>query len=202
MSLDSLAHYIRYYDDELPAQLCAGLVGGFEGAVAQQRQNGRGVLKGLEGSAWTELDLGGVADAAMLGYFMHRIEAALARYNRDIGLGMPVPMRHRTDRLILKRYRAGSDERFQPHFDSVDAVCERYLVLLWYLNDVAEGGETCFTDLGLKVAPKAGRLLVFPPFWMFQHAGLPPVSGDKYILSTYLMFQAAPVHLPPATPAA
>ena len=42
--------------------------------------------------------------------------------------------------------------------------------------------------LDLKVEPRAGRLLMFPPYWMYQHAGLPPVSGNKYILSTYLMF--------------
>jgi hypothetical protein len=29
---------------------------------------------------------------------------------------------------------------------------------------------------------------MFPPYWMFQHAGLPPRSNDKYIVSTYLMF--------------
>ena len=92
------------------------------------------------------------------------------------------------DTLILKRYRPGGQEGFQLHFDSLDEVCGRYLVFLWYLNDVAEGGETEFPDLGVKVAPRAGRLLMFPPYWMYQHAGLPPVSGDKYILSTYLMF--------------
>ena len=97
-------------------------------------------------------------------------------------------MRPRTDRLILKRYRPGGEEGFQPHFDSIDAVSGRYMVFLWYLNDVEQGGETQFCDLGIKVAPRTGRLLMFPPYWMFQHAGLPPVSGDKYILSTYLMF--------------
>lgn len=198
MSLDTLGHYVRVYDDDLPASLCSGLVQGFEDSVAQQKRNGRGVLSGLESSAWTELDLGAVADAAMLGYFTHRVHAALERYNADLGLGMPVPLRPRLDRLILKRYRADGDERFQPHFDAVDAACERYLVLLWYLNDVEAGGETLFTDLDLRVAPKAGRLLVFPPYWMYQHAGLPPLSGDKYILSTYLMFQASTTHLPPA----
>ena len=34
----------------------------------------------------------------------------------------------------------------------------------------------------------AGRLLMFPPYWMFQHVGNAPVSNDKYILSTYLLF--------------
>ena len=81
----------------------------------------------------------------------------------------------------------GADQ-FQPHFDSIDYTSNRYLVFLWYLNDVAEGGETDFPDLGLRVTARAGRLLVFPPYWMFQHAGLPPRSNDKYIVSTYLMF--------------
>jgi prolyl 4-hydroxylase len=31
-------------------------------------------------------------------------------------------------------------------------------------------------------------MLIFPPYWMYQHAGLPPLSNEKYILSTYLLF--------------
>ena len=183
-----LADFVRVYDDALPRDFCAQLVDGFERTVAEQRRSGRGVLPGLEGSAWTELDLGQVADKAFLGFFLAKIDEALARYNRDVPLTIPVPLRPRTDRLILKRYRAGGEEGFQPHFDSIDQVAGRYMVFLWYLNDVPEGGETTFCDIGMQVAPRAGRLLMFPPFWMFQHAGLPPISGDKYILSTYLMF--------------
>jgi hypothetical protein len=29
---------------------------------------------------------------------------------------------------------------------------------------------------------------MFPPYWMYQHAGLPPRSGNKFIVSTYLLF--------------
>lgn len=188
MIVRELADYVRVYDDALPADFCRRLIDGFEREVDQQRRNGRGVREGLEQSAWTELNIGALADPAFIGFFLHQIETWLARYNHDVPLTLPVPLRPRTDKLTLKRYRPGGTEGFQPHFDSVDVVCNRYLVFLWYLNDVAEGGETEFCDIGLKVAPRAGRLLMFPPFWMFQHAGLPPVSGDKYILSTYLMF--------------
>ena len=66
-------------------------------------------------------------------------------------------------------------------------------MLLWYLNDVAEGGETRFPQLGITVPARQGRLLVFPPYWMYQHEGLAPESGDKFILSTYLLFTATPV---------
>ena len=186
--MHSLADYIRVYDDALTADFCSRLVAGFEQAIAEQFRNGRGVHDALDKSAWTELDIGRFADEAFLGFFLAQIDASLARYNRDVPLTIPIPMRPRTDRLILKRYRPGGEESFQPHFDSIDAVSGRYMVFLWYLNDVEQGGETQFCDLGVKVAPRTGRLLMFPPYWMYQHAGLPPVSGDKYILSTYLMF--------------
>ena len=91
-----------------------------------------------------------------------------------------------------KRLRVGADEHFQPHFDAADQEAGRYLVFLWYLNDVAEGGETRFPQLGISVKPAAGRLLIFPPYWMYQHEGAAPQSGDKYILSTYLLFGETP----------
>ena len=51
---------------------------------------------------------------------------------------------------------------------------------------VDNGGETVFSDL--KIVPKKGNLLVFPPLWMFPHRGNPPISGPKYIMSGYLEY--------------
>ena len=42
--------------------------------------------------------------------------------------------------------------------------------------------------LNWTVQPKRGSILIFPPTWMYRHAGLPPVSNDKYILGTYLHY--------------
>lgn len=186
--MHELAYYVRTYDEDLPAAFCRQLIAGFEQSVAQQYAGGRSTNPVFEHSGWTELDIGKLADPAFLGFFLERIEQALQRYNRDVGLTIAIPYRPKTAKLIMKRYRPGGEEGFQPHFDSIDAASARYMVLLWYLNDVAVGGETAFCDFDCKVAPRTGRLLMFPPFWMFQHAGLPPVSGDKYILSTYMMF--------------
>jgi len=186
--MHDLNSFIQVHDHALSDDFCARLIAGFEYETEHQIRNGRGVRTGLEGSAWTELDIGKLADEAFHGFFLAQVSDYLDRYNSRIRLGIPVPLRPRLDRLIMKRYRPGGSEGFQPHFDSIDASSNRYLVFLWYLNDVAEGGDTAFCDLGVSVAPRAGRLLMFPPYWMFQHAGLPPVSGDKYILSTYLLF--------------
>jgi prolyl 4-hydroxylase len=184
----ALTHYLRCYDDDLDAALCAQLIASFDGLARFQRGNGRGMRAGLEDSAWTELDISPLSDEAFRGFLMSRIDANLERYNREVGLRIAVPPARRISELVIKRYRPGGEERFQLHFDSIDAVANRYLVFLWYLNDVADGGETRFPDLGISVQPRAGRLLMFPPYWMYQHEAPPPRSGEKYILSTYLLF--------------
>lgn len=63
---------------------------------------------------------------------------------------------------------------------------DRYLSVVIYLNDVTEGGETEFKYFGIKVKPKTGRVLIFPPYWMYLHRGCKPISNDKYIISTFV----------------
>ena len=183
-----LRHYLRVYDDAFDADLCTRLIQSFEGLTRFQRDNGRGIRAGLDASAWTELDISPLSDDGFKGFLLTRVHEALARYNADVGLSIPVPPSPRIAELVIKRYRPGHNERFQLHFDSINEVANRYLVFLWYLNDVADGGETRFPDIDVEVRPRAGRLVMFPPFWMYQHEAPPPRSGDKYILSTYLLF--------------
>jgi hypothetical protein len=191
MDVADLRHYVRVYDADLEPDFCRRMIDSFAALERFQRRNGRGVRTGLDESAWTELNVTKMSDAGFLAFFRLAIDRALERYNREVGLTIPVPNSGRIADLVLKRYRPGGEERFQLHFDSVYQKADRYLVLLWYLNDVAEGGETTFPQLELSVRPAAGRLLMFPPFWMYQHEGRPPASGDKYILSTYLVFEDA-----------
>lgn len=187
---DRLSDYIMWFDDALPKHFCAQLVENFEGEPGEHVSHGRGLEPGLESSGWTELEISSRADAAFQGFFMAQIEKFLGIYNSHLELTLPLRDYHLYQELRIKRYRAGSGDSFQPHFDALGNLSHRYLVFLWYLNDVHEGGETEFCDLGIRVAARAGRLLMFPPYWMYQHAGLPPRSGDKYILSTYMMFPA------------
>jgi hypothetical protein len=186
-----LRHFVRVYDDALSATWCTRMLAGFNALSAHHARNGREVRTALPESAWTELNISRHGDPLTLGYFRKLIDEGLARYNADVGLGIPVPTSSACADLVMKRYQPSTDERFQLHFDSVDHLANRYLVFLWYLNDVERGGATRFPDLGLEVAARAGRLLIFPPYWMYQHEGLPPESGDKYILSTYLLFTSA-----------
>lgn len=184
----ALRDYVRWYDHALTPTFCGQLLTAFQQSAQQHVRREPGWRAGLDASAWTELDITPLADDALKGFFFQQIDEYLSRYNQDVGLSIPVPGSTRLAEFRIKRYQPGAAENFQLHFDSINEVADRYLVFLWYLNDVAEGGETEFPDLRIKVAARTGRLLMFPPYWMYQHTGLPPHSGEKYILSTYLLF--------------
>jgi hypothetical protein len=62
-------------------------------------------------------------------------------------------------------------------------------VYILYLNDIEEGGETEFLYLSKRIAPRKGRLLVFPANFPWTHRGNPPLSGDKYIMTGWVEFK-------------
>ena len=62
----------------------------------------------------------------------------------------------------------------------------RALVFSIYLNDVEEGGETEFLHFSKRVKPKAGRIVIWPSSFPYVHRGNPPLSGEKYILTSWL----------------
>jgi len=98
------------------------------------------------------------------------------------------PSSHAFEEFRIKRYNIGGSERFDTHVDVLDySTARRFLSFFWYLNDVEEGGETVFKDFEIK--PSKGKLVIFPPLWMYPHKGNPPISGPKYILSTYLHYK-------------
>jgi len=68
-------------------------------------------------------------------------------------------------------------------------------VLLWqfYLNDVADGGETEFLYQSRKVEARAGRLVIAPAGFTHTHKGHVARSSDKYIATSWVLFQRAEV---------
>jgi hypothetical protein len=65
----------------------------------------------------------------------------------------------------------------------------RQLVAVWYLNDVpGPGGTTDFSYQNVQIRPKAGKLLLFPPFWTHEHRGATLEQGVKYIATTWVVF--------------
>ena len=68
-------------------------------------------------------------------------------------------------------------------------------VLLWsvYLNDGFDGGETEFHHQQRKIAPRTGSLLIAPAGFTHAHRGNRPTGSDKYIATSWILFQRAEV---------
>ncbi len=150
--------------------------------------NGRGIRNGLEESAWTELNVTGLSDAGFLGFFRARIDLALDRYNRDTGLDIPVPNSPKTSDLIMKRYRTGTNEQFQPHFDSIHEMANRYLVHPLVPQRRRRGRRNRVPPARASGVGAAGAAARLPALLDVPARRPAAVSNDKYIASTYLLF--------------
>jgi hypothetical protein len=103
---------------------------------------------------------------------------------------------YRYGELTIQKYIKGVGG--YPHWHSEvypkDTSCEqlhRVLAFQFYLNDVPEGGETQFYYQPKKVQSKAGRMLIFPAGFTHTHRGNKPVSNDKYIITSWVLFHRA-----------
>lgn len=102
-------------------------------------------------------------------------------------------------------------QKFDLHYDFIDPEVshfaddlrqrgQRQATALIYLNDDYEGGETDFPEIGYSFKGDVGDLLVFfnvdsegKPDKSTLHAGTPPTSGEKWILSQWIRDKAQPI---------
>ena len=64
----------------------------------------------------------------------------------------------------------------------------RLILVMLYLNDIEEGGETEFLYQSRRVQPKMGRLVFCPTSFTHTHRGNPPLKGNKYMLNGWLQY--------------
>ena len=75
-----------------------------------------------------------------------------------------------------------------------DTTCEtlhRHLLWTIYLNDGFEEGETEFMFQQRKIKPETGALLIAPTAFTHTHRGNRPQGGDKFIATSWILFQRA-----------
>jgi hypothetical protein len=121
------------------------------------------------------------------------------QYRMAAACGLPP---HNFEGPAVLHYAVG--EEIKNHFDFVDPGTpnyasviekqgERVVTFLVYLNDDYEGGETDFPRLGVRHRGSRGEGLMFVnsrptggPDERMVHAGLPPVRGEKWIVSQFV----------------
>jgi hypothetical protein len=64
---------------------------------------------------------------------------------------------------------------------------KRVLVYSIYLNTVEDGGETEFLYQSQRVKPVKGRIVIWPAGFPYVHRGNPPLNGEKYIATSWIV---------------
>jgi Rps23 Pro-64 3,4-dihydroxylase Tpa1-like proline 4-hydroxylase len=181
----NFSDYVRVYDDALTIEVCADLILRFEHEKHNQVQRQDGLR------SFTEVNVnasGWVLDPIIRPMLKYR-----QQYFQDCAI-LPhmIPAEQGFEQVRMQRYLKDSNEEFKPHVDVYEPLSsKRFLAYFWYLNDVAEGGDTVFyrLDKEVKIQPRAGRLVMFPVNWQYLYATLATVSDDSYTIGGYLHYE-------------
>lgn len=183
-------HFIRYYDESLDQKTCREIIKRFD---ADPRQ----ISGKVSGNAGPELDRAAKQTNELILpddtvwsdiklALQQSMSAGLGKYQRDVKF--LAGSDHKSlyaEPLRVKKYDVGG--QFSWHIDcNSQQNHSRCLAVQWYFNDVAEGGATEFEDQQTAIACREGRLAFFPVSWTYRHRGAPPLSGPKYVCTTFI----------------
>lgn len=126
----------------------------------------------------------------------HRLEAEDIVQMSDQALGDLARTCLRPGAINLQWYTA--DQGGYPYWhcelyprDANADTLHRHLLWTLYLNDDFAQGETEFLFQQRKARPRTGSLLIAPTAFTHTHRGNRPVGGDKFIATSWILFQSA-----------
>jgi len=180
--------FIYEVENALPESHCNDMVLRFEAAVEEQYEGfiGQTVSKDRSIKRSTDLVVSGKKHWEDID---RRLFQSLARALRALRQKHPFFGGAFKDMgYAIQRTLPG--EFYHWHIDGGShSFSHRQLVAIWYLNDVeGPGGETEFRYQEVAIRPRAGKLILFPPFWTHEHRGVTLEKGVKYLATTWVVF--------------
>jgi hypothetical protein len=167
----------------LPTNLCDYLINLYE-----SDKDNRERVDNESKPTFTQLNLNRYHQKIVSNLFNY-FSLALDSYKKDVSSSKYLPEIKYIEEFRIKKYEIGGVDRFDEHVDVIDhKSAKRCLAMLFYLNDVDEGGKTIFPHHHKEFTPVKGSVIIFPPTWEYPHLGEPPVSNPKYIMSSYLHY--------------
>ncbi len=127
---------------------------------------------------------------------LRRIEATDFDTMDDAALADLVRTVLRPGAINLQRYTAGQGGYPYWHCelyprDPGGETLHRHVLWTVYLNDGFQAGETEFLYQQRRIVPRSGSLLIAPAAFTHTHRGNRPEGGDKYIATSWILFQRA-----------
>ncbi len=115
----------------------------------------------------------------------------ISSINRDVSK-MLVQRLFRSGTINIQKYdaRIGGYPHWHSEIypDSEFEGLHRIVFWMYYLNDVEEGGETEFYFQQESFRPTKGTMLIAPAGFTHTHRGNTPLSNDKYIATSWLLY--------------
>ena len=135
----------------------------------------------------------------------HDANEIVHEVSKRFSILVQMPIRN-AEQYQLVYYKKGTE--YKPHFDSFDYETDdgktnwepggqRMITVIAYLNDVEEGGETGFPELGIDIPPKKGDAVVFHNTLPIDagahpkihprslHGGMPVLKGEKWMVNLW-----------------
>tara|TARA_B100000767_G_scaffold220925_1_gene209297 strand:+ start:2799 stop:3431 length:633 start_codon:yes stop_codon:yes gene_type:complete len=88
----------------------------------------------------------------------------------------------------IQKYSIG-DHFAKIHSERCDLkASNRVFAWMTYLDDVDDGGRTCFDHYNIQIKPETGKTLIWPAEWTHSHSGEMLNSGVKHIVTGWMNF--------------
>ena len=175
--------YITVYDDVITPESCDNLVNFFE--------------KNIEKSFKSEDKHKCFQELNLQNFPQYRDEtnelfkSFVEQYKIDNNISNECwPSFYELENTRFKKYLPNVNDRFEIHADATEReTATRFLAFFIYLTD-NELGHTSFPTRDIKIQPKKGKLLMFPPNFCYPHIGEKVNDKPKYIIGNYAHIMA------------
>ena len=190
-----IENFIGIYDNYIPEDLCKKAINFFENQSKFDRTVNR--IGGEGASVLSKKDQQYFAETNNLEVWGEDLKALIFNFdivwkNYALNVGaehaFQVPFHYTCLKIQKTLPTEGYHVWHVEHGKGYD-LGARAFVFSIYLNDVEEGGETEFLHFSKRVKPKTGRVVIWPASFPYLHRGNPPLSGEKYILTSWMMLK-------------
>lgn len=178
--------YIRTYDSVFNEEQCLHYI-----SLINNGQRNPGKFIGADGTPTVDDKVKKAEDICISNNYpdevpllMQTTSDLLCRYEKDINIQIPCVS---LEKFRGRIYRKG-EGFYKPHVDNANKpiTYSRMLTIIFYLNDIFEGGELHFEYQNVTVEARAGRAVCFPSYWMYRHGANPSLDNDRYIIRTFV----------------
>jgi hypothetical protein len=188
--------FIGVFEDVVPQEQCDMLIHYFENisklGLSHNRQNLEGIGKTFKDDETIFHNFTEPYEMVLLNYphlpkIMEATKYCYSLYCKEYDiLSNPSTSTANSPAIRIQKTKPGQGYHMWHYEQSSVANGARILAWTIYLNDVEEGGETEFLYQKRRITPKRGSVVIWPAGFTHTHRGNPPLSGDKFIVTSWI----------------